>query len=123
MSKADREIETQKENLNKLIELMKGNPTLRVVPMVDSDIVGEDGFSWWLGSFGECEIDYLWTDNERVYFKSNDEEDLVDRLLEDMDTNGILRNLSDEELLERAENTIEELEWEKVIAVQIDVAC
>lgn len=123
MSKSDKEIQIQKENLNKLIALMQENPTLRVVPMVDSNIVGEDGFAWWLGSFGESEIEYLWSDNERVYFKSNDEEDLVNSLLEDMDTEGILINLSDDELLERAEHTIEKLDWEKVIAVQIDVAC
>ena len=46
---------------------MNENPNLEVVPMVDSEIVG-DGFGWWLGSFGKVEIDEIFSDNEKVYF-------------------------------------------------------
>lgn len=115
-----REIEIQQENVNKLIKLMKENPTLRVVPMVDSEVVSNDGYDCWLGKFGEVEIDEIWSDDERIYFRSVDDEDLIDLAIEDFGYNPKLDNVSDEELTKLAEERINNLEWEKVIVIRID---
>lgn len=69
-----------KENVAELLNLIKENPDLPIVPMVDSEIVASDEHTNWLGSFGKAEIDYVWDNGERIYFKSNDEEDLLERI-------------------------------------------
>ncbi len=39
-------------NIKELLKLVSENPDLPVVPMVDYDVVADDGYSRWLGSFG-----------------------------------------------------------------------
>ena len=117
--KMKREIEIQQENINSLIKLMNENPNLEVVPMVDSEIVG-DGFGWWLGSFGKVEIDEIFSDNEKVYFKSWDYEELIDKILENIECCDKFIGMSEEELLNMAEKEVNNLEWEKVIVVKIN---
>lgn len=114
-----REIEIQQENINSLIKLMNENPNLEVVPMVDSEIVG-DGFGWWLGSFGKVEIDEIFSDNEKVYFKSWDYEELIDKILENIECCDKFIGMSEEELLNMAEKEVNNLKWEKVIVVKIN---
>ena len=48
-----KEIDIQKEYINGLLELVKQNPDLPILPMVDSEIVGDDGYCRWMGSWGE----------------------------------------------------------------------
>ncbi|MDU2491678.1 MAG: hypothetical protein E7D27_14010 [Clostridium celatum] len=115
-----KEIEIQQENINTLIKLMKENPTLEVVPMVDTEVVASDDYSCWLGKFGRVEIDEIWSDDERIYFKSLDDEDLIDMTLEGMECDDKFNGLSNEELLKIAEKEVENLAWEKVIVVRID---
>lgn len=40
--------EKEKENREKLFRLMRENPELPVVAMVDSEIVADDGYNRWL---------------------------------------------------------------------------
>ena len=66
-----------------LIRLIKENPTLPVVPMVDYEIVGED-WGRWMGSFGYSEVsefalydDRYYEDRDsfkEAYFDNNEEE-------------------------------------------------
>lgn len=113
------EIELQQENLNTLLNLMKENPTLRVIPMVDTDVVCDDCYSNWLGRFEKARIDHIWCDEERICFKSSDEEDLVNQRIEVLECNESLKNVPSALLEKMAEKDIEELDWEKVIAVNI----
>ena len=39
----------------KFIQLVKENPELPIVPMVDSDVVCDD-YGYWVGSFGRCSV-------------------------------------------------------------------
>lgn len=113
------EIELQKENLNTLLNLMKENPTLRVTPMVDTEVVCSDDFRCWLGRFGKVDIDYMWCDEEEIYFKSTSTDDLIEKRIEILGCNEVLKDLSEEELTKIAEKEVEELDWEKVITVNI----
>lgn len=113
------EIELQQEYLNILLKLMKENPTLRVIPMVDTDVVCDDCYSNWLGRFEKARIDHIWCDEERIYFKSLDDEDLVRQRIEILECNESLKNVPSVLLEEMAKKDIEELDWEKVIAVNI----
>lgn len=108
------DMEIQNENVQTLIKLIKENPELRIVPIVDSKIVASDGFSTWLGSFGEAEIDYVWDSGERVYFNSHDEEELIQDELDDIDPE-IDDSIAEAAAVQRVSN----FAWEKVIVVWI----
>lgn len=59
-----------------LIKLMQENPELEVLCKVDSDIVAEDGYMWWLGQINDrwgIEIDEYAQIEERIIFKSDEE--------------------------------------------------
>lgn len=109
------------ENTAKLLRLIKENPTLPVVPMVYSEVVADDGYSTWLGSFGDCYVDeYVQTElhgEERFVTKGDQseiEEYLVDKLLD-----GDGRYLSDEQVERLAHEQAEDLPWKKAIIVYI----
>jgi hypothetical protein len=103
-------------NLQKLLDLVKENPDLPIVPMVYSEIVADDGYSYWTASFGECKVTKIYYSDERVYFE-DDTEDLVS---EYMDCN-YDSHLSDEELEKEAEQAVAEYDWKKVIVVYIEL--
>ena len=63
---------------------MKENPELRVVPMVDQQVVDSDDYCYWMGSFGEPRIDYIWSDDERIYFMDYDFDDVVEKKIDNM---------------------------------------
>lgn len=124
--KGDTAVITDKERKNReelaayrrreLFRLMRENPELPVVPMVDWEITGDDN-GYWLGAWGSARIDeYLLISNrEEVVFKNDD--DVLD-VLE--------RYLSDEEF-EKLPETEEEcrpfydaLPWTKAIIVYIN---
>lgn len=101
-------------NIDKLIELIKENHGLPVIPMVDGEIPGDD-CGYWIADWGQSRIDEYLISNERVYFKSDD--DVFD-VLE--------RFLSDEEFAKLPDNENEcrpyydELPWIKAIVVNIE---
>lgn len=108
------EIDIQKENVQSLLNLIKENPELKIVPMVDTEIVADDGYSSWLGSFGKAEIDHIWNSGERIFFKSLDEEELVQNTLDE-----IPLEIDDATAEITANDIVEKYEWEKVIVVWI----
>lgn len=108
------EIDIQKENVQSLLNLIKENPELKIVPMVDTEIVADDGYSSWLGSFGKAEIDHIWNSGERIFFKSQDEEELVQNILDE-----IPLEIDDATAERTANDIVEKYEWEKVIVVWI----
>lgn len=108
------EIDIQKENVKSLIDLIKKNPELKIVPMVDSEIVADDGYSSWLGSFGKAEIDHIWNSGERIYFESLDKEELVQNILDEIPS-----EIDDTTAERTANDIVGKYEWEKVIVVWI----
>lgn len=109
-------IETQQNNFKELIELIENNPTLTIVPMVDSEIVASDDFGNWMGGWGKAELDEIYSDDERIYFRSTDEEEIVEKIVDHLEWD---ENLTEEEALEKAENEVKNYEWKKVIVVSI----
>ena len=105
---------TQKERLAELFRLIKENPELPILPMVDSEIVADDFCARWTGSWGSAEIkDYIIGD-ERVYFKDDDDSETV--------LNNCIGGVDyweqPEDVVEREYNN---LAWVKAIVVNIDV--
>lgn len=117
------EIELQKENIQALLKLIAENPDLSIVPMVDSDVVADDEYSSCLGSWGKPKIDFRYDKSEQIYFKNRDSdfEDLEDKYITDHWGEQKFEALSDEEQSELARKKVDELPWEKVIVVYIEL--
>ena len=69
--------ERERKNRDELFKLMRENPDLPVVPMVDEEVVADDCCSWWLGSWGCSQIQKYLSTEERVYFDDDDPEDVL----------------------------------------------
>lgn len=111
-------IEKQREKVMNLLTLIEQNPDLRIVPMVETEVVADDGWAWWIASWGSASVEEIYNDDERVYIRSEDEDELVERLA---DTIEFTEDLHDEEALKRAEDEVKNYDWEKVIAVKITI--
>lgn len=110
-------IEKQKSSINKLIGLVKANPELEIIPMVSTDVVSNDSFSYWMGEWGEAELDEYYCSEERIYFKSEDFDELVGEEIDLIDLS--FSNISDEEIRKLAIDKVNSFKWIKAIVVSI----
>lgn len=103
-----------------VLGLMQEYPDLPVIPMVDSEIVGDD-CGYWVGKWGRCEINEYYTGEERVHFRNDDPEDILNDMRDchyGCDKIGRdIYSLSDEEWAE----IIDSLPWVKCIVVYIEL--
>lgn len=106
----------EKEYREELFKLMQENPELPVVPMVDSEIVADDGYNRWRGAWGGSYIGEYLTGEECIYFREDDDPYEVDKVLtekcDDYD-----ENTTDEE----AAKAYADLPWIRAIIVNIDL--
>lgn len=65
------------KNIEQLIRLVKENPDLPVVPKVDSDIITDVDYSWWIGSIGEVCVDEYVMIEDRIFLKRDENMDYV----------------------------------------------
>lgn len=102
-----------------LIKLIQENPDLPVVPMVDTELVADDCYAWWLGGWGWSKVIEYYIGREHIHFKDDDQEDaLVDMIgckYSCTEDGRDVFDLSDEEW----EALYESLPWTKAIAVYI----
>lgn len=98
--------------LAQLLDLMKENPHLPVVPMVDSEVVADDTWGYWRGSWDHASLDMYYEAEERIYFY--DEHDIED-LVTTVKGWDWYETATDDEALE----AYRELPWVKCIVVYI----
>lgn len=67
-------------HLEQLLDLMKENPHLPIVPMVDAEVVADDTYGFWMGAWSRAYVDKYYSGEERVYFY--DESDMEDVMVE-----------------------------------------
>ena len=60
-----------------LLQLIKENPDLPIVPMVDQEIVADDCCTWWIGKWGRSEVKGYYMGRNYVHFQDDDEEDVL----------------------------------------------
>lgn len=78
------------QKTEELIQLIKENPTLPIVPMVNYEVCSED-HSYWTGKFGDCAVEEYAVYNEHFYTDKdelkedyyNDNEDFFEGLPDD----------------------------------------
>lgn len=103
--------------VEKFLKLVQENPDARIIPLVDTDVIGDDSYTRWYGSFGDCYLDEMCEpeDMERAYFKSN-----IEQLEEDFSDRYDDTYITDDEYNTALMNYKNGLTWEKVIIVNID---
>ena len=106
-------------DIEKFLNLIKENPNLPIFPMVDAEVVADD-YGYWLGKWGHCEVTELYRGREKVHFKDDDEENVLNDLVGNeygyVDGKDIYE-LSDEEW----DKLYQSVEWEKCIVVYITI--
>ena len=65
--------EKERENREKLFRLVRENPELPVVAMVDSEIVADDGYNRWLGVWGCSYMGEYLIGEEHLFFREDDD--------------------------------------------------
>lgn len=110
---------SQKQNIEHLLTLIKENPDLEIMPMVDTEIVCSDDFNWWVGGWGDAHIDEYWVDDERIYLKSKDFDRIVEDKCDLLYDKEEYAGLSDEEFQKKIEAMVEAYDWQKAIFVKI----
>lgn len=113
-------IEIQQENIQNLIKLASENPDLKIIPMVDTEVCSSDDFSYWAGNWSSAELDECYCSNERIYFRSSDEESFIDKYIDDLSNEPEYKEMNDENIYKIAEAKVNNLPWEKVIVVYIN---
>lgn len=96
-----------------LLDLIKQNPTLPIIPMVEQEVVGDDSFGYWMGSWGHASVDRYYNGEERIYFY--DERDMEDLLAEVKGWDWLDTSSEEEDL-----KAYRELPWKKAIIVHIN---
>lgn len=102
-------------NTEKLLQLIKENPELPIVPMVDSEIVGDDSYGWWIGRWGNAEVGHYYLGRECVHFKEEDDEEDVLNDLAGSEYGRDIYDLSDKEW----DELYDSIPWIKAIMVRI----
>ena len=64
-----------------LLKLIRENPDLPIIPMVDYEVCGDDCCTWWMGNWGRSEVTEYYLGEEKVHFKDDDEEDVLNDLV------------------------------------------
>ena len=113
-----RSVAKQQENVKELLTLIKENPDLEIIPMVDSEIVCDDTHSTWEGNWGKARVDEYYVANERIYFKYYEFEDVAQQIYDEL-TDEERKGLSDEQIGKLADEKADALPWIKAIVVNI----
>lgn len=106
-------------NRGNLAKLLMENPDLPVLCMVEYEIVAGDECTRWAASLGEAKIrEYIYYDEFMggpVIYWREDAEELVDRMVEDVEQSRY------EEARQKAWEKVNAMPWIKAIVVNIDL--
>lgn len=109
------------KNTHTLSQLLKENPELEVVPVINKDFYPNDDY-YFLGSLGTARMDWMFKSNlfdeDEVYFKSEDEDVCFIRICDQLSLEKI--DWSQEKIEEEATKIMSNIQWKKVIVLNID---
>lgn len=104
------------------LRLVKENPDLPIVAMVDSEVVADEGYSWWLGSFKSASVDeYVSVEihGDNVFFTRDRQDELEEHFFDRIINEWEGEELTDDEVKQRAHDWAESLSWTKAVIVWI----
>ena len=100
--------------IKNLLKLKAERPELRIVPMVDGEIVADSDNGYWMGSWGDSKIVKVHDGSERWY--TYDDRDMEETLI---DAYGY--DWYDKAAEEELKPAYDRLKWEEVIVVYIEL--
>ena len=110
----------QQKNVAYLLKLMSERPFLPVIPMVDSEIVAEDGWGNWTANIGAAEIRKVCCANEKVVFLDEiDPWETMDELDMSYEDWGIDDEAPRDVVRIQCTRVLNTLEWMEAIIVDI----
>lgn len=114
------------KNLEQFIDLVKQNPDLEVICMVDQEIVPCDDYARYMADIGKSSVDEYYLKDERIYLKSDDleeiEEDLENNIYHEFyDTKEPLIEEEEQELKYEVYKAMKKIPWKKAIILNIDL--
>lgn len=112
MTEQEKKYSKEQANFMQLFKLMQEHPELPVVPMVDSEVVADDCCTYWRGWWGHAEVTEYINGEERIFFKDDDEDTVLDGFKE-------YRSEWEEWPDEKITETFNSLPWIKCIVVYI----
>lgn len=110
---------TQKK-LSDLFVLIKSNPELPVIPCVDSEIVADGGYNWWLGSWGNAHIETFLSTQEYGMLYKDDIVDVFEKFF-DYEECEITNDMPGDEAEKIMREYVDKLPWQTAIIVNIDL--
>ena len=63
--------------IEEFLKLVQENPDLPIIPMVDSEVVCDDTYTYWMGRWGPSVVTEYYVGKERIHFRNEDEEDVL----------------------------------------------
>ena len=75
--------DAEKRNREELFRLMREHPELPVIPMVNTEVVADDDYTWWMGSFGRVELAGYILAWDRVLIRGWDDDETVLDMLDE----------------------------------------
>lgn len=111
------DIKKQTENGNALLEMIKENPKLPVLPFVATECCFDDNYNYWMAEWGEARVSKYYVSNEMVY-SYEDYDFLVEKWMDDNFED--YPTLTDDELKEKAEKIVNAYDWKDAILVWIN---
>lgn len=109
-------MEKHNENTKQLMTLIEKNPTFKVFPMVETDVVLDDIYTHWGGHFGSPSVEEILLTEERYYIRSEDEQELIEKVLDEDED---IEFMNDAYADEYAKQKVSNYDWQKVIVVYI----
>lgn len=111
---------SNREYVKALLQIMNDNPTLDVLCRVDSDIVADDGYAWWLGKLNTeigIEVDeYSDCIGETIKFRSDKE---YEEWMEDLYDIDEFEDINDTWLEFCIKKVDEKANWKRAILVTV----
>ena len=63
--------------IEEFLQLVKDNPELPIIPMVDQEVVADDNCTWWMGKWGNQKVTSYYMGRDYIHFQDDDEEDVL----------------------------------------------
>lgn len=108
----------EQKNREEFFKLIAENPDLPIVPMVVSEVVADDSYARWRGSWGMVYIGEYFAGEEQFYFRDDDDPAEFRGALIDKYGYDEWLDMDDEQ----EARAYAELPWIKAIIVNIDLA-
>lgn len=120
----EEELTRYNDGIKKLVELMQQHPNLPVIPMVDSEVMQDEGYAWWSAKFGASPyISKICANYERlVCWDENTEiESTFEELDLDYEECGITDDMTYEETHKIMERELNKFDWLLCIVIPVDI--